>query len=426
MEQIDLFAEKQEKTLSPRNRIVLVDLNSIARSAYAIQYGTDLGSYYTLPSGESGYIKTTMISIVVKFITNLTSNGTQPVYCFGDSPIWSRKVYMGSLYNEKVGGKSAESTEYKGNRGGADSEFFKGMRIIENILVASGVPVIRQENYEADDLIYAFGMCMYRQYPNYYIDIITGDSDMIPMVNDRISVYYKSKKLTFSEEGHPKRRGYYQITPNSYEDICQDMSKTKGHIIPYNTLLLHKIIRGDSDNVNILSKDWKPKLYNEFINDYGYNWGFQLPYSDYTSKIVEIDSGNEVEDLANYQGNKGNLKKVYELEDNSIDIVVACAKALEYKYNDEIDAHNQSIDEAEAKSGRVLKSKKRKERLNLRTDLIKERYLGMNLNGAFSSEMVGGDSSKARKPFLVRKVNLVYADISRIKALSLELGIHVR
>ena len=83
------------------------------------------------------------------------------------------------------------------------------------------------------------------------IDIITNDSDLLPLVDEQVSVYIRGTRQ-FSEEGCPEHRLYFQVTPRTWDEYLSYASAYRGFKIPYNSMLLFKLIRGDkSDNIPV-------------------------------------------------------------------------------------------------------------------------------------------------------------------------------
>ena len=84
-----------------------------------------------------------------------------------------------------------------------------------------------------------------RKYPAVPIDIITGDADMLPLVDDQVSVYLRGNR-TFAMKGCPEHRGYFQVTPENWDEALSYRSAFKAFNVPYNAIFLYKMIRGDS------------------------------------------------------------------------------------------------------------------------------------------------------------------------------------
>lgn len=208
----------------------------------AVERVDSMGSVYI----ENVVVDTTVLSAMLKFFANrLSGAGYNPMVICADSKIWSRKEYMKDLLKREGKGGT-----YKSGRPKLAPDWWSSAELCLNLLKSIGVCVLKKDNYEADDLIAEAVRVAKIQYPNNPICVLTGDLDMVPLVDEQVSVYMYPATQTFAEDGYPELNNYEQITPRSYKRILERKTSVKklGGFADYNTLLATKIIRGDSSD----------------------------------------------------------------------------------------------------------------------------------------------------------------------------------
>ena len=213
-------------------------------------------------NGQLVRVDTTLASGVIKAIHRWSRQGYNPtVVCFDSKGCSrSRKAYF-TQHSEQEEQKS----EYKGKRDIQDSRFYEGINLTMNLLLSGGVTVLKADGYEADDLVKAAVDKAKSTYPDLPIDVITGDADLIPLVDDQVSVYIASRKLTWAESSDIEIRHYFQLRPYNYQEYCEGLTAFKSLTVPYNTVLLTKLLRGDkSDNIEGYPK-FTPTKYKKLI-----------------------------------------------------------------------------------------------------------------------------------------------------------------
>ena len=213
-------------------------------------------------NGQLVRVDTTLPSGVIKAIHRWSRQGYNPtVVCFDSKGCSrSRKAYF-TQHSEREEQKS----EYKGKRDIQDSRFYEGINLTMNLLLSGGVTVLKADGYEADDLVKAAVDKAKSTYPDLPIDVITGDADLIPLVDDQVSVYIASRKLTWAESSDIEIRHYFQLRPYNYQEYCEGLTAFKSLTVPYNTVLLTKLLRGDkSDNIEGYPK-FTPTKYKKLI-----------------------------------------------------------------------------------------------------------------------------------------------------------------
>lgn len=215
-------------------------------------------------NGRPETVNTTIIAYTIKAINRYARQGNNPtVVCFdargGTLP---RKAYFASIYGT---GEDNKGAGYKARRESSQSDFLRQMDMTLEFLHNGGVQCLKSGGYEADDLISAAVDRAKIDFPDLPIDIITGDADLLPLVDDQVSVFLRSVKTTSAERKDLEIPHYVQVTPRTYQSICESLTAFKNLRVPYNTVLLAKLLRGDKSDEIIGKKDWKPKRYNELV-----------------------------------------------------------------------------------------------------------------------------------------------------------------
>lgn len=279
-----------------RRRVVVVD---IAHLFYKYAFGGASSLSATLMvDGVPQVVDTTLPAYSLKQLHRWSLGGFNPlVVCF-DAPGGnrSRRAYF-AQYAQKVGG--GQAVGYKESRSFQDDRFYQGVNITHNLLVQGGVCALRAENYESDDLIKATVDKAKEMYPHLPIDIITGDQDMLPLVDEQVSVFIMSKRMTWAEEKSLEKKGYVQITPNNMQSYVETLSEFKGLEMPYNTVLLKKLLRGKkADDIPGYPK-FTPTKFNNLIaslQDECYDLSSLFRYGNPIKRVCYKGTGEEVPD----------------------------------------------------------------------------------------------------------------------------------
>jgi DNA polymerase-1 len=250
--------------------------------------------------GQVSHVDTTVPNYTIKNVFRYSGRGYYytGVFLEGGS---NRKEY----FSKQKGSDGTKETSYKGTRDTANKigSFYEGVNLAVNLMQNGGVSLYRMGGREADDLIAATVRKIKAVDSVTPIDIITNDSDMLPLVDDQVSVYMRGTRQ-YAEDGCPEHRLYYQVTPNSWTDYLSYTSQFKQYNIPYNSMLLFKMIRGDkADGVSGACTGYGGKKYSllmeqmlrdeiDFPNVFRYGNDFNLVMrpvlEDYFSK-EEID-----------------------------------------------------------------------------------------------------------------------------------------
>lgn len=262
-------------------RVQLIDISHLFYK-YAFGGASALSSTIMV-DGIPTSVDTTLPTYTIKQIHRWSKGGINPtVVCFdGAGCSKSRKAYF--LTNQ-----TGQTSGYKEDRKTQDAKFYEGINLTMNLLMQGGVTCLKGDGYEADDLIKASVDIAKRTYPDLPIDIITGDADLVPLVDDQVSVFLYSKKLTWAEDKSIEKLHYVQLTPDNYQSYVESLTAFKNLQVPYNTVLLTKCLRGDkSDGVAGYPK-FTPTKYNNLINSLiedGYDLSTLCYYDAPTSAV---------------------------------------------------------------------------------------------------------------------------------------------
>lgn len=212
--------------------------------------------------GQLVEVDTTIPNYTIKDVIRF-SGGNGRFYvgvCLEGGNSWRKQYFEKQAAQEHGAG-------YKGTRSRQSSPFYKGADLAINLMAQANTSLYRVEGYEADDMIYSLVKKIQMVDRETPIDIITGDSDMLPLVDDQVSVYMRGNRQ-WSRPDSPENRLYYQVTPESWDDYLSYTSAHREYLIPYNSMLLFKMVRGDkADNVPPAAKGYGPKKYNAVMED---------------------------------------------------------------------------------------------------------------------------------------------------------------
>lgn len=273
-------------------RVQIIDVSHLFYK-FAYGGGPDL-STTLLIDGVPTLVKTKVPTLVIKAIHRWSKGGIYPtVVCFDSlGSNKSRKAYF------KQGNMLGATGEvYKGSRTSQGSMFYDDINLTKNLLAQGGVGILMAEKYEADDLIKAAVDKAKVMYPDLPIDIITGDQDFLPLVDDQVSVFLSSTKYTWAAEKSIEKNHYVQITPSNYQSYIENLTEFKTLKMPYNTVLLKKLLRGKkADDIPAYPK-FTPTMYNKLVTQMeedGVDLAGVFRYGAPTSKIINKYTGEEI------------------------------------------------------------------------------------------------------------------------------------
>lgn len=249
-----------------QKRVLIIDMTHLF---YKMQYGnpaqlsTTIRTVDEFGRSQLETIPTTLPSGVIKQVVRWSNYGDYPTICCFDHRGCGRcrKAYFTSGYAQ-------QGETYKGSRHSQNDDFYKSINITAQLLQQGGIYCLSHEKYEADDLIKAAVDKAKEQFGTEVpIDIVTGDQDLVPLVDEQVSVFLSSRKNTWAVTKDLEKRHYWQLTPDNMEAVIEDMTDFKNLTVPYNTVLLKKLLRGKkADDVKGYPK-FTPTKYNNLIQD---------------------------------------------------------------------------------------------------------------------------------------------------------------
>lgn len=154
------------------NKLLLIDGNSMLFRAY---YGTLSRGYMKSSSGvvtNAVYGFSTMLAKAIEII-----NPTHVLVAFDTKD----KTFRHDMFDE-----------YKGTRKEVDEELVSQFALVREFLDAYPIKRIELSGYEADDIIGT----MSKMYPDFKVEILTSDRDMLQLIDDNVDVLLMKKGLT--------------------------------------------------------------------------------------------------------------------------------------------------------------------------------------------------------------------------------------
>lgn len=412
--------------MSDKKVVWVVDFNHLVHKFSNAMRGVSLSTEVGIPKVDSltgatviekVEIDTGVISSLLKYmISKISEYGYNHVVVCADSKNKTRKAYFksciadGSIYSSKG--------SYKEPRVALRRDWLMNGNAVLTLLQKAGMAVLRKENYEADDLVAEAVRYSKEKYPDLPICILANDLDLAPLIDERVSLYKYPAKLTSSEDGFPSIKGYVQITPRNYQSVLEDtvIVKSLGVGAKYNTLLLSKIIRGDSsDNIDCMqSFHRKPKRLREMIENMSkYEPDFEGIFRYYPCKIslqfgsevyTDIPSDVSVDSILGYLVGKG------------------LAGSLDLRY-DTLSRCKLLVEQPTTELNRMCSVLSKYGMDDKDVEEFVARYKGMNLNGAFT-EM--SDAKLRRRPYrIVDGTSFANFDYQLAKLEALKLQIHI-
>lgn len=223
-------------------RYIIVDFMHMPHLAKFLPPLTDT----LMVEGVPTVINTQVPTMVIKSIFNKSARGDFYTAVLFDGTHLAgsyRKEYFRSL-NSKWGLQQ----EYKSDRR-EHPDFFQAVELTQYLIIKGEMSVYRIKKLEADDLVASLiNRIRYGENDwNTPIDVYTNDADLLPFVDDQVSVYMRGGR-THAELGCPQSNKYFQVTPETWDDYLIATSEYKKYHIPYNSMLLYKLIKGDASD----------------------------------------------------------------------------------------------------------------------------------------------------------------------------------
>jgi DNA polymerase-1 len=157
--------------------------------------------------------------------TAFTTHGGEPTAgVFGFTSILLRLLeqdhpdYLAVTFDTGKTFRDAIYPEYKGTRAKMPDDLRPQMERIRQIVDAFNIPRLEMEGYEADDLLGS--LAYHLAADGYGVKIITGDRDLLQLVNDRILVNLPGKTIADAKDYFPKDVvALFGVEPNQVVDF---------------------------------------------------------------------------------------------------------------------------------------------------------------------------------------------------------------
>nr|WP_047241382.1 DNA polymerase I [Corynebacterium epidermidicanis] len=166
-------------------------------------------AFYALPAenfSTSGGQHTNAVYGFISMLANLLAE-EQPTHV-GVAFDVGRKTFRAEMF-----------PAYKAQREAAPEEFRGQVELIEEVLHSLGITTIKQENYEADDIIATLATAA--KPLGFETFIVTGDRDSFQLVNDTTTVLYPMRGVSTLHRFTPEAvEEKYQLTPAQYPDFA--------------------------------------------------------------------------------------------------------------------------------------------------------------------------------------------------------------
>ncbi|MFJ4038770.1 DNA polymerase I [Microbacterium sp. NPDC090007] len=126
--------------------------------------------------------------------------------------------------------RTREYTEYKANRSESPAEFKGQIPLLQECLVAMGVPVLKKEDFEADDILATLATQGEQQ--GFTVLVCSGDRDTIQLVTDDVTLLYPNV------QGVSQLKRYdtdaviekYGLPPAQYPEIAALVGETSDNL----------------------------------------------------------------------------------------------------------------------------------------------------------------------------------------------------
>jgi DNA polymerase-1 len=256
--------------------------------------------------GEMRVVDTTIAAYTVKNIFSYSGKGRYYTgVCYEGGGSRRRKEYFA---NQKGAIKGAG---YKGSRNNSNKgSFYDGISLLIQLMANGQVSQYRADGLEADDCIASLVQKIKAVDKITPIDIITNDSDLLPLVDEQVSVYMRGTRQ-HAEPGAPEHRLYYQVTPDTWDEYLSYSSAYRDYIIPYNSMLLFKLMRGDkADEFVGATKGYGGKKYSQLMEqmladevDFPTIFRYGVDFDEVMRPVLERYFTGDVDNHADEDGN---------------------------------------------------------------------------------------------------------------------------
>jgi DNA polymerase-1 len=162
-----------------------------------------------------------------------TSRGTstEAVYIFHNMIRRLQKQfqpdYLAAIFeSEGPTFRDEQYAAYKANRAETPPELIEQFPIVERLLGAMSIPVLKHSGFEADDLIGTLARAAVEK--GLEVCIVSSDKDMLQLVNDRVTMLDMMKNDTLYDP--PKVKEFKGVTPAQIPDLLALVGDTSDNI----------------------------------------------------------------------------------------------------------------------------------------------------------------------------------------------------
>ncbi len=125
--------------------------------------------------------------------------------------------------------RSEKYPEYKANRSASPPEFSPQIELITQVLDSMGIINVRMPGFEADDIIAT--LATVASEADMEVLVLSGDRDVLQLVNDRITVLYPRKGVSDLARMTPQAvEEKYKVPPDRYRDLAALVGETSDNL----------------------------------------------------------------------------------------------------------------------------------------------------------------------------------------------------
>jgi DNA polymerase-1 len=179
--------------------------------------------------------------------------------------------------------------EYKANRGATPDSLKEQIPLMHEACKAFGLPIIRKQGYEADDLIATYSSKLSRN--GFKVKIIAIDKDLMQLVNDNVYIFDPVKSKIIDADGVVEKYGVLPSQMVFFQALVGDTSdnipgvKGIGPVTASKLIKEYSTLDGIYENIDkITPQRIKEKLIN-YRND-----------AEISAKLATLDREVEVND----------------------------------------------------------------------------------------------------------------------------------
>ncbi|MCA1030437.1 5'-3' exonuclease [Bacillus timonensis] len=237
--------------MNKKHDILLIDgMALLFRSFYA----TAMSGYYMVNS--KGTPTNAVHGFVKHMMTAINTFSPSYVICCWDM---GSTTFRTELY-----------PEYKGNRGAPPEELIPQFDLVKEVVSSFDIPNIGLKGYEADDCI---GTLAKEFKEDYHVSILTGDQDILQILNENISVVLLQKGfgnyLIYTKDKFTQEKGILPTQMIDLKALMGDSSdnypgvKGIGEKTALKLLQEFSSIEGILENLESLTKGQRSKIEND-------------------------------------------------------------------------------------------------------------------------------------------------------------------